>query len=175
MSESDVGADSGPYIGEIRMWAATFAPRDWMFCQGQSLPISEYDALFNLIGTTYGGDGQSTFQLPDLQGRIPIHLGSGWYQGAKGGAESVTITGGAMPQHTHLLMATTSVGVQTSPVNNVLAQSTEADLYLEDVPNTSLDPGSISMSGGGQPHDNLQPFQCINYIIALYGIFPMRS
>jgi len=173
--DADVAATSPSYLGEIRMWAGLFAPRDWMFCQGQLLPIAEYDALFNLIGTTYGGDGQSTFQLPDLQGRVPIHMGTGYYQGQSGGSEAVTITGSSLPQHTHLLMATTSVGVQTSPINNVLAQSTEADLYLEDTPNTSLDADSVTYAGEGQPHDNIQPYQCVNYIISLFGTFPSPS
>ena len=163
---------SDPYVGEIRMFAANFAPAGWMLCQGQLLPISEWDMLFNLIGTTYGGDGQSTFQLPDLQGRIPVHTGNGYYQGATGGVETVTLTISQMPSHTHTFMATTSIAAQSSPINNILAQSSAADLYLEDIVTTSLDPNSISVEGGGLPHANVQPFQCINYIISMSGIYP---
>lgn len=161
-----------PYVGEIRMFAGNFAPTGWMFCGGQLLPISENETLFQLIGTTYGGDGQSTFALPDLRGRIPIHQGSGFILAETGGAEEVTLTVNQIPAHSHPLLATTAVANQSSPANNVLAQSTAADLYIEDTATVALAPVSVGSVGGSQPHTNLQPFLCINYIISLFGIFP---
>src|SRR6478672_8078884 len=107
-----------PYVGEIRMFAGNFAPAGWMFCEGQLLPISEYETLFNLIGTTYGGDGQSTFALPDLRGRIPMHPGNGHVQGERAGAETVTLTTSQIPVHNHALLATSAVGTQSSPAGN---------------------------------------------------------
>lgn len=164
-----------PFIGEIRMFAGSFAPNGWALCQGQTLSISENDALFNLIGTTYGGDGQETFQLPDLRSRVPIHQGNNFILGENGGVESVTLSVQQIPAHTHPLVTTTSIATQSSPANNVLAQSSAADLYIEDSPTTSLAPSSIGPSGGTQPHDNMQPFLGINYIIALFGIYPSPS
>src|ERR1700732_1765045 len=113
-----------PYVGEIRMFAGNFAPAGWMFCEGQLLPISEYETLFNLIGTTYGGDGQSTFALPDLRGRVPLHFGNGFTLAETGGVESVTLTVQQIPAHTHALLATSSLGTDSSPSNDVLAEST---------------------------------------------------
>jgi microcystin-dependent protein len=161
-----------PYVGEIRMFAGNFAPAGWMFCEGQLLPISENETLFNLIGTTYGGDGQSTFGLPDLRGRIPIHQGNGFILAETGGAEEITLTVNQIPVHSHPLQATTNVANQSSPLNNVLAQSTTADLYIEDIQNVSLAPTSMGAVGGSQPHTNFQPYLCINFIISLFGIFP---
>jgi len=161
-----------PYVGEIRMFAGNFAPAGWMLCEGQLLPILENETLFQLIGTTYGGDGQSTFALPDLRGRIPIHQGNGFILAETGGAEVITLTVSQIPSHGHPFLASTSVANQTSPANAVIAQSTAADLYIEDTPNVSLGLSAINPVGGSQPHNNFQPYLCVNFIISLYGIFP---
>jgi len=162
-----------PYVGEIRMFAGNFAPAGWMFCEGQLLPISENETLFNLIGTTYGGDGQSTFALPDLRGRVPIHMGNGFVLAETGGVEDVTLTVNQIPAHTHPLLASASaVGLQTNPTNNLLAQSTQARLYIDDVPNVSLAAQVGGPVGGSQPHTNFQPYLCVDFIISLFGIFP---
>jgi microcystin-dependent protein len=160
-----------PYVGEIRMFAGNFAPAGWMFCDGQLLPISEYDTLFVVIGTTYGGDGQSTFALPDLQSRVPIHQGGGFTLGEHAGVESVTLTTGQMPVHSHPLRGTTSIANSTGPGGNVLAQSSVAKMYFADVVDTEM-AHTIQSAGGSQPHDNLQPYLVINFIISLFGIFP---
>src|SRR5690349_20241015 len=146
-----------PYVGEIRMFAGNFAPAGWMFCEGQLLPISEYETLFNLIGTTYGGDGQSTFALPDLRGRIPIHWGNGRILAESGGTESVTLTVQQIPAHSHPLMASADLATLPDPANSVLAQSRTAgiDLYIEDNATVSMAPTAIGSVGGSQPHDNL--------------------
>lgn len=161
-----------PYVGEVRMFAGNFAPAGWMFCEGQLLPISENETLFQLIGTTYGGDGQSTFALPDLRGRIPIHQGNGFILAETGGAEEVTLTVNQIPVHTHPELASTGIANQSSPANNVIAQSTAADLYIEDTATAPLAPVSIAATGGSQPHTNFQPYLCVNFIISLFGIFP---
>jgi microcystin-dependent protein len=164
-----------PYVGEIRMFAGNFPPVGWEFCEGQLLPISEYDVLFNLIGTTYGGDGQETFALPDLQSRIPTHWGNGMVLAEQGGVESVTLTISQIPAHTHPLTASADLASLPDPLGAVLAQSRVAgvDLYLEDTPpNTNMAATAIGPVGGSQPHENHQPFLCINYIISLFGIFP---
>ena len=163
-----------PYIGEIRMFAGNFAPSGWMFCDGALLAIAENDVLFNLIGTTYGGDGQTTFALPDLRGRIPLHQGNGVILAETGGAEEVTLTVNQIPAHTHPLLASADLASSPDPAGNVLTQSRTAgvDLYLEDTPNTTLAANSVGPVGGSQPHTNLQPFLCINFIISLFGIYP---
>ncbi len=161
-----------PYVGEIRMFAGNFAPVGWMFCEGQLLPISENETLFQLIGTTYGGDGQQTFALPDLRGRVPVHQGNGFILAETGGAEEITLTGNQIPAHSHALFASTNIATQSSPAGNVVAQSTAADLYVEDTATASLHPTAIAPSGGSQPHTNLQPYLCFNFIISLFGIFP---
>lgn len=161
-----------PYVGEIRMFAGNFAPAGWMFCEGQLLPISENETLFQLIGTTYGGDGQSTFALPDLRGRLPLHQGNGFILAESGGAEEITLTVNQIPAHSHPFLASTAIANQTAPTNNVVAQSAAADLYIEDNPNVSLSPVAIGSVGGSQPHTNFQPYLCINFIISLFGIFP---
>lgn len=161
-----------PYVGEIRMFAGNFAPAGWMFCEGQLLPISENETLFQLIGTTYGGDGQSTFALPDLRGRIPIHQGNGFILAETGGAEQITLTVNQIAAHSHPLLATTAVANQSSPANNVLAQSTAADLYIEDTATAALAANASGPVGGSQPHTNFQPYLCIDFIISLFGIFP---
>ncbi len=166
-----------PYVGEIRMFAGTFAPAGWALCDGQTLSIAENDILFNLIGTTYGGDGQETFNLPNLQSRIPIHQGRGpsgtpYQIGQAGGVESVTLTEQQIPTHNHFFTGSTNIATQQGPGNNVVAQSTVAKMYIEDATDSSLAASSIGFTGGSQPHDNFQPFLCINYIISLYGIYP---
>jgi microcystin-dependent protein len=164
-----------PYVGEIRMFAGNFAPAGWMFCEGQLLAISENETLFNLIGTTYGGDGQSTFALPDFQGRVPIHQGSGFTLADKAGVEEVTLTTNQIPVHTHALLATLTVGAGTVPNNTELpAAAALATItpYGTDAPNTPLSAQAVTSVGGSQPHSNLQPFLCLNYIISLFGLFP---
>jgi microcystin-dependent protein len=164
-----------PFVGEIRMFAGNFNPAGWEFCRGQLLPISEYETLFVLIGTTYGGDGESTFALPDLRGRVPIHQGNGFILAETGGAEQVTLTVNQIASHTHPLIATTSVANQSSPSNNLMAQSTAADLYIEDTATAGLASTAITPTGGSQPHTNFQPYLCVDFIISLFGIFPRFS
>jgi microcystin-dependent protein len=164
-----------PFVGEIRMFAGNFSPAGWEFCQGQLLPISENEVLFTLIGTTYGGDGESTFALPDLRSRIPIHQGNGFILAETGGAEQITLTVNQIAAHSHPLIATTSASNQSSPSNNIVAQSTAADLYIEDTTTASLATAAITPVGGSQPHTNFQPYLCINFIISLFGIFPRFS
>ena len=163
-----------PYVGEIRMFAGNFAPAGWIFCEGQLLPISENETLFNLIGTTYGGDGQSTFALPDLRGRIPLHQGSGSTLAETGGAETITLTQAQMPTHGHPFLATTATASTNAPVNNVLALSTGSTIfpYGTDQPLTTL---AIGATGGSQPHTNFQPYLCVDFIISLFGIFPSQT
>jgi microcystin-dependent protein len=161
-----------PYVGEIRMFAGNFAPAGWMFCEGQLLPISENETLFQLIGTTYGGDGQSTFALPDLRGRLPIHFGSGFTLAETGGVEEVTLTINQIPAHSHALMASTSAGTQNSPSNNMTASSPSVTLYTADVTDSNMAPSAVGTTGGSQPHTNFQPYLCVDFIISLFGIFP---
>lgn len=161
-----------PYVGEIRMFAGNFAPAGWMFCEGQLVPISEYETLFQLIGTTYGGDGESTFALPDLRGRLPLHMGNGLILAETGGAEEITLTVSQMPSHTHPLLASTSGGTLASPINSVLAESVAINPYIEDQANSNMNVAVVSAFGGSQPHTNFQPYLCISFIISLFGIFP---
>jgi len=162
-----------PYVGEIRMFAGNFAPAGWQFCEGQLLPISENETLFQLIGTTYGGDGESTFALPDLRGRIPLHQGSGFILAETGGVEEITLTVNQIPAHTHPLVASTNVAQDTNPQNKVLGQSSGGILlYIQDTPDTNLSPQAITSVGGSQPHNNFQPYLCVDFIISLFGIFP---
>jgi len=163
-----------PYVGEIRMFAGNFAPAGWMFCEGQLLPISENETLFQLIGTTYGGDGQSTFALPDLRGRLPIHQGSGFVLAETGGAEEITLNVNQIPAHTHPALASSNTGTSTAPAANVLCNLPGAtnSAYGTDNPQVSLHPSSVSSVGGSQPHTNFQPYLCVDFIISLFGIFP---
>jgi microcystin-dependent protein len=165
---------SQPYVGEIRMFAGNFAIAGWMFCEGQLLPISEYETLFNLIGTTYGGDGQSTFALPDLRGRLPVHQGNGFTLAETGGVETVTLTVQQIPAHTHPYLASTDLASTANPSTAVLAALNIAlnDIYIPAAGTNALSPNSISSTGGNQPHDNFQPYLCINFIISLFGVFP---
>jgi microcystin-dependent protein len=167
---------SQPYVGEIRMFAGNFAPAGWMFCEGQLLPISEYETLFNLIGTTYGGDGQSTFALPDLRGRLPIHQGGGFTLAENGGVEQVTLNTQQMPAHSHPFLASTNVANLTSPQGDALGKTTSIKIYDPiPAPPSVMDPSAIGLTGGSQPHSNFQPYLCINFIISLFGVFPSQT
>ena len=164
-----------PYVGEIRMFAGNFAPAGWMFCEGQLLSISENETLFQLIGTTYGGDGQSTFALPDLRGRIPIHQGNGFILAETGGAEEITLTVSQIPAHTHPLLVNTSGGTSNATTGNTLAASPTLDLYRQATPTVNLSPVAVASTGGSQPHTNFQPYLCVDFIISLFGIFPSQT
>ncbi|HWA63239.1 MAG TPA: tail fiber protein [Caulobacteraceae bacterium] len=163
------------------MFGGNFAPNGWMLCQGQTIPISENETLFNLIGTTYGGDGQETFQLPNLQGCVPIHQGTlaggaTYVIGQTGGTEQVTLTTQQIPNHSHVLKTTTG-GQQLSPANGVMAsaastQSGVMPYYTGASDGTQLNPASMQPAGGSQPHENMQPFLVVNFIISLYGVYP---
>lgn len=160
-----------PYVGEIRMFAGNFPPAGWMFCEGQLLPISENETLFQLIGTTYGGDGQSTFALPDLRGRLPLHQGNGFVLAETGGVENITLTASQLASHNHAMLASGDIGTLSTPEAHVAAQAA-AKPYRAGTPSVQLAPQSISAAGGSQPHDNFQPYLCVDFIISLFGIFP---
>jgi len=171
-----------PYVGEIRMFGGNFAPNGWLFCAGQLVPIAEFDVLFALIGTTYGGDGQSTFALPDLRGRLPIHMGqspgtSNYIIGQRDGVETVTLTSNQMPAHTHAFIATTAASSNTGPGGNVVADSTVAGakIYAAGPGSAALAASAVTSSGGSQPHDNRMPFLAVSFIISLFGIFPSQG
>jgi microcystin-dependent protein len=162
-----------PFIGEIRMFAGNFAPAGWMFCEGQLLPISENEPLFVLIGTTYGGDGQSTFALPDLRGRLPIHQGNGFILGEEGGVEEVTLTTQQIPVHSHPMLGSTNLSQDTSPAGKVVGQTGGGILlYIQDSTDSNMSPQAVTPVGGSQPHTNLQPYLCVDFIISLFGLFP---
>ena len=164
-----------PYVGEIRMFGGNFAPAGWMFCEGQLLPISENETLFNLIGTTYGGDGQSTFALPDLRGRLPLHQGNGFVLAETGGAEQITLTVNQIPAHSHALLASTSVANDSNAQSNVAAQPSTFFPYLNVPSAVDMAPQAIGPTGGSQPHTNFQPYLCVDFIISLFGIFPSQT
>jgi microcystin-dependent protein len=172
-----------PYVGEIRMFAGNFAPAGWMSCDGQILPISENETLFQLIGTTYGGDGESTFALPNLQSRIPIHQGTGsdgitYQQAEQGGAEVVTLTNTQMAIHTHQMFGSSNAANANTAGNNLLATiplSAGQFAYGTVTPVLPIDASSVSPAGGSQPHDNMQPFGVLRYIISLFGLFPSQT
>ncbi len=161
-----------PYVGEIRMFAGNFAPAGWMFCDGQLLAIAENETLFQLIGTTYGGDGQSTFAVPDLRGRLPVHQGNGFVLAETGGAEEITLTVNQIPAHNHAFTAANAIGNQISPAGNLPAQSFNVVPYINDAPSGSFNAAANAPVGGSQPHTNFQPYLCIDFIISLFGIFP---
>lgn len=162
-----------PYVGEIRMFGGNFAPVGWALCQGQLLPISDNEVLFQLIGTTYGGDGETTFALPNLSSRVPVHVGPGFALGQTGGAESVTLNSTQIPSHAHVPQGAPS-GNQASPANAVWAGGGTA-LYTAPPPDSPMSPGALGTAGGSQPHDNMLPFVVVNFIISLFGIFPSQS
>jgi microcystin-dependent protein len=171
---------TGPYIGEIVIVAFNFAPAGWASCNGQLLPISENDALFALIGTTYGGDGQNTFALPDLRGRVPIHQGQGpglnsYILGETGGAETVTLTLNQMPSHEHTIFGQSALGTTSVPTGSVWASQSRLNVYSSANPDTPMNSGSVSTVGGNQPHDNRSPYLALNYVISLFGVFPSRN
>lgn len=166
-----------PYVGEVRMFGGNFAPAGWMFCEGQLLPISENETLFQLIGTTYGGDGQSTFALPDMRGRVPVHMGTGsglstYVLAETFGAETVTITQNTLASHSHTLLAYNAVANSPNPGNNLLGLSSQASMFFSDPPSAAMDSSIVSAVGGNQPHDNFMPYLCVSFIISLFGIFP---
>lgn len=165
-----------PYIGELRIFAGTFAPVGWALCSGQLVPISQNDALFNLIGTTYGGDGTTTFGLPDLRGRTPVHTGAGFTPGQMAGEEYVTLSSQQLPQHNHTMNGSQNPATTTSPQGMVLASLPPGTnlAYGTDVPTHPIDPSSITYQGGSQEHFNLQPYLCISWIIALEGVYPAQ-
>ena len=159
----------------MRFFAGNFVPVGWMLCEGQLLPISEYETLFQLIGTTYGGDGQQTFALPDLRGRLPLHFGGGFSLAETGGAEEITLTTAQIPAHGHPLTGASGLAADANPANGLLAEARSLTPYLDDTPAVALAPGSITSIGGSQPHDNMMPYLCVNFIISLFGIFPSPS
>ena len=165
---------STPYVGEIRIFAGNFAIAGWAFCDGSLQSISQNQTLFNLIGTTYGGDGQNTFALPDLQGRFPVHQGSGYLIGQKAGVETVTLNTNQIPSHSHV-PASSGTGGSDNPTGNYWGASSGGKLYSTNTPNLTMNNAALGITGGNQPHDNMQPFLCINYIISLFGIFPSQN
>lgn len=170
---------SDPFVGEIRMFAGNFAPRGWAYCDGQLLAVSQNDALFSLLGTIYGGDGRTTFGLPDMRGRIPLHTGAGAGLsprtiGGRGGTENVTLNTRNLPNHSHTLQATTDAASSADPSGNVLADTADNHIYNTDAPDKAMDTSALANVGGSQSHNNVMPFQCINYIIALVGVYPSR-
>ena len=158
------------------MFGGNFAPAGWEFCDGSLLPIADFETLFNLIGTTYGGDGQSTFALPNLVGRVPVHQGSGFVMAQAAGSETVTLTTLQLPVHSHAFFCSTNPGGTTIPAGNLPATMVGGSAYVQSPPTASLAPASLSSDGGGsQPHNNLQPYLCISFIISLFGIFPSQT
>lgn len=169
------------YVGEIRIFGGNFAPVGWAFCDGSLLPISTNEVLYTLLGTTYGGDGQNTFGLPDLRGRIPLHqgrnpsTGTNFSLGQMSGTESVTLASQQLPVHTHNVSANSSTGDSPTPSNNVWGLSDGGKQYVASAPNGTMNPASITAAGGNQPHDNMMPFLTVNFIIATEGIYPQQS
>jgi microcystin-dependent protein len=172
---------SEPFVGEIVMFGGNFAPAGWEFCDGRLLPIAENETLFQLIGTTYGGDGESTFGLPDLRGCVPVHMGQGpgvvnnYQIGERGGVEQVTLSVNTIPGHNHPVIASTGAGTTANAQGNTLAASPSVQLYTEDVSQVALNAQAITPVGGSQPHDNLMPFLAISFIISLFGYFPSQT
>ena len=174
---------SSPFVGEIRPAGFNFNPAGWLFCDGSLVPISQFDTVFNLIGTTYGGDGQSTFALPDLRGRVPVHMGTGgggtYTIGQTGGVESVTLTVSQIPAHNHPMVGTSNAGVSNNVANSVPGNG--QPVYSSSAPTVNLDyvspggPAMIHPAGGNQPHDNMQPYLVLNFIISMFGIFPSQT
>jgi microcystin-dependent protein len=160
-----------PYVGEIRMFAGNFAPAGWMFCEGQLLPISENETLFQLLGTTYGGDGQSTFALPDLRGRLPLHQGNGFTLAETGGAEEITLTVSQIPAHSHPFLAADATAAGANPQTALLAKPT-ASIYNAGTNPVNMAAQVVGSVGGSQPHTNFQPYLCVDFIISLFGLFP---
>jgi microcystin-dependent protein len=169
-----------PFVGEIRLFGGNFAPVGWAFCNGALMAISQNDALYALLGTTYGGDGVNTFAVPNLQGRLPIHMGTGpglspVVEGQAGGQETVTVITSQLPGHTHAISASTATGTKPGPGANLLAAGATTSIYTTNAANNSLNAASMAVAGNSQPHDNMQPYQCVTFIIALEGIFPSQN
>lgn len=170
---------SEPFVGEIRMFAGNFAPRGWAFCDGQLLAVSQNDALFSLLGTIYGGDGRTTFALPDLRGRIPLHAGTGpglspRRLGAKAGSERETLTTNQLASHSHDFNANTAPADNIAAQGRVTAEGVGVNFYLASDQNTEMASNMVESTGGSGSHTNLMPTLCINFIIALFGIYPSR-
>ena len=170
-----------PYVGEIRIFAGNFNPNGWEFCDGQLLPISQFTTLFQLIGTTYGGDGETTFALPDLRGRIPLHFGTGpegqtFQLAENGGVETVTLNTNQIPIHSHSMLCSSVAGNSTNPLNGIAAFS-DLNQYSTQAANTQMGNPALSSNatGGSQPHDNFMPYLCVNFIISMFGIFPSQT
>jgi len=168
-----------PFVAEIRIFPFNFAPKGWALCNGQLMPISQNTALFSLLGTTYGGDGKSTFALPDLQGNAPMHPGQGpglslHDLGETGGSETVTLLESEIPLHPHSLVASLSDGLFTQPPNQLLAQGVGVNIWGTSAPNVTLADTALGATGGDQPHNNMQPYLTLNFCIALQGVFPPR-
>lgn len=161
-----------PYVGEIRLFAGNFAPAGWMFCDGQLLSISENETLFQLIGTTYGGDGASTFALPDMRGRLPMHQGNGFILAETTGVEEVTLTVNQIPPHRHFPSASSLEGTHNTPAGNVWAAGPSPSYAAAGAPLVALRNGLVQQTGAGQPHENRMPYLGLNFIISLFGIFP---
>jgi len=170
---------SEPFLAEVRMVGFNFAPRGWAFCDGQILPINQNQSLYSLLGTTYGGDGRTTFALPDLRGRTPIHVGEGHREGQKSGEETHTLSVNEMPQHRHLFKASSTDANQPVSQNAYLARTTAGDIYrdagLSPQGLTTLAAGTVTNVGGSQAHENMQPYLAVNFCIALQGLFPSRN
>ena len=164
-----------PFLSEIRIFSFSFAPQGWALCNGQFLPINQNQALFSLLGTTFGGNGQTTFALPNLQGRTPIHVSSGHTLGEQGGEQAHTLSVSELPTHTHGLQASSAVGNTFMPTNNLLATAEGVNIYLTAANLIAMSPGSVSNAGGSQAHLNMQPFLTLNFCIALQGIFPSQN
>ena len=166
---------SDPFVGEIRMFAGNFAPNGWSFCNGQLLPINQFEALFTLVGTSYGGDGQNTFGLPNLQGRFPLHQGNSFMLGQVGGSETVTLTSAQMPAHNHIPQGSATGTVKTTG-GNVWAGTPTLGQFVEGTAaNETMSPGALQTVGGGLSHDNIIPYLAINFIISLFGVFPSQN
>jgi microcystin-dependent protein len=166
---------SEPFLGEIRIFSFDYAPRGWMACNGQLLPINQNQALFSLLGTMYGGNGQTTFALPDLRGRVPFHLGQGLVQGQAAGQEFHTVTSSEMPAHTHVLRASSKPANLAVPNLGAWASTSAGTNFSNGLPNTSMQAGLVSTVGGGQSHENRQPYLTLTFAIALQGVFPSRN
>ena len=162
-----------PFLGEVRIVSFNFAPKGWALCNGQLLPINQNQALFSILGTTYGGNGQTTFALPDLRGRVPVHFGASLVEGQMTGEEAHTLNLSEMPAHNHLVSASSAAPDQGSPANNEWASI--ASGYSTIGPNTTFGPSAITNTGGSQPHNNMQPYLVLNFAISLQGIFPSRN
>ena len=164
-----------PFLSEIRLFSFGFAPKGWALCNGQLLPINQNQALFSLLGTTYGGDGRVNFALPNLQGNVAIHMGNGHVLGERGGEQAHTLSIPEMPAHTHTVQASSAVGTQNVPANNMMLSQRAAEIYRAPSNLAPMVSGTLANTGGSQPHLNMQPFLTLNFCIALQGIFPSQN